>query len=365
MTGSVNKWLGPSLALGAVALVIAAAVSGLPSGQGQVPPFKVDPADVVHLSKGAPITLTDPDPDKVYEIEDGAHVSVQRASGDPLQVKQLRLFVDKGGSLDGAVGTNVYVIALEGAVAHVGQPFTSKTKVQSTACDDGLFVEAFGAEVWAQGTAKVKALGKSIIHNTSTCEEHAYDGSVTYARMRGRVFANAGAIVYTKSPQDCDACSQVAFSPGSTVYIYDGAEAFGKGHAPPEDSNPSGQPTKIYEGEDGNSVSATGSAKDKDKPNGDGPSTKHTVIYVFDGGEVGCYKYCTLYLWPKAEYHEGEQSVIHKMKEGENIIPFPDGDADPTANLKDDETVKAEQASGWKEQAKDVAQKKTGDPDDD
>jgi hypothetical protein len=372
MTNSGSKWLGALLALVAVAFVAIVTIAGLPK-TGQVLPFKVDPADVVHLSQGAPISLKDPDPDKVYEVEAGAHVSLIRSQGDPLQLKQLRLFVDKGGTLEGAEGTNVYIIALDGSVAHVGQPMQTRTKVVPTACDDGLYVEAFAAEVYAQGTTKVKALSGSVIHNTSTCEEHAYDGSVTYARMRGRVFANAGSVVYTKSPENCDACSQVEFAGGSTIYIYDGAEAFGRGSSPPEDANPSGQPTRIYEGSgvfsaDGSDTTggaSSAAAKEKEKSRDDASSgSKRTTIFVYDGGEVGCYKYCTVYLWPKAEFHEGAQSVIHKMKTGEQIRPFPDGDADPTAHLTDDATVKAMGAAGWKPPPPD-AEEKAGDMDDD
>jgi hypothetical protein len=280
MTESSNKWLGPfGLLLAAAA--IAAAVLGFYSKGQQVNPFKVAAADIVHLKEstvGKPITLNDPDPNKVYEIESGAHVKVSRPKGDPLQLKQLRVLVESGGTLEEAVGTNIYVVTLEGSIAHVG---------------DGVFTEAFGGEVFATGDARVKALDKSVIHNISTGNEDAYAGSTTYARMRGQLFANDGSTVYVKSPKHCDACSQVHYSPGVTLYIYAGAEGFGKGRA---------------------------------------ASVEKTIITVYKGGEVGCYKYCTVYLYPDTEHHEGQGAVVHNMKEGVNVIPFPDGDDDPAAD---------------------------------
>ena len=287
MTESSNKWLAPFMVL-LMAAAIGAAVIGFHSNRQPVNPFKVAESDIVHLQVGALVTLDDPDPGKVYAIGAGAHVKVTRPMGDPLQGKQLRLLVEKGGTLEAAVGTNIYVVALEGSVAHVG---------------DGVFIEAFGGEVYATGDSRVKALDKSIIHNIGTGDEHAYAGSITYARMRGRVFANDGATVYVKSPKDCDACSQVAFVAGATIYIYDGAEAFGRGSS---------------------------------------TSVEKTVITVYKGGEVGCYKYCTIYLAADAEHKDGQGSVVHQMEAGENFILFPDGDDDPVANkaAKDAKTVR-------------------------
>jgi len=271
------------------AAAIVAAVIGFHSNRQHVNPFKVAAADIVHLKEGAVVTLNDPDPDKVYTIESGAHVKVSRPSGDPLQGKQLRLLVEDGGTLEEAVGTNIWVVTLEGSVAHVG---------------DGVFIEAFGGQVYATGDARVKALDKSVIHNISTGDEHAYSGSTTYARMRGRVFANDGSTVYVKSPKNCDACSQVQYVTGARVYIYKGAEAFGKGRS---------------------------------------TSVEKTIITVYKGGEVGCYKYCTIYLYPDTEHHEGEGSVVHQMMAGENVIAFPDGDDDPVADKAavDAKTVRA------------------------
>jgi hypothetical protein len=283
MTDSSKKLLGPLLVV-AVALAIGAAAIGFRSGRHQVMPFKVDPADVVHLKDGAPTTLNDPDPKKVYVVDAGSHVTVIRPYGDPLQVKELRLVVNEGGTLEGAVGTNINVVALPGSVAHVGGEAQSNS---TDTCVGGVFIEAYGAVVYATGTAKVKAMDKSIIHNSGMCDERAYAGSTTYSRMRGRVFAEDGSTVYVKSPENCDACSQVQFSPGSTIYVYEGAEAFGKGSA---------------------------------------TSGKETIITVYDGGEVGCYKYCTLILYPKAEFKEGQGSDVHIVDAGFGAPPFPDDD---------------------------------------
>jgi hypothetical protein len=288
MTESKNKWMAPFMVL-LIAAAIGAAVFGFHSDRHPVNPFKVPEADMVRLQDGALVTLDNPDPDKVYVIESGAHVEVTRPMGDPLQGKQLRLVVDKGGTLEGAVGTNIYVIAVEGSVSHVG---------------DGVFIVAFGGEVFATGDSRVKAMDKSIIHNTGTADEHAYAGSITYARMRGRVFANDGATVYVKSPKDCDACSQVNFVSGVKIFIYNGAEAFGRGN-----------------------------------PN----SIEKTVITVYKGGEVGCYKYCTINIAADAEHKDGEGSTVHQLDDDEKMIPFPDGDDDPVADqaAKDAKTVRA------------------------
>lgn len=272
--GYSKKWLAPGLLMAAA---LAAALIGFHSNRRQVNPFNVPDSDIVHFNDVAPVTLNNPDPDKLYVVESGAHLTVTRPLGDALQGKQLRLLVDAGGTLDAAVGTNIFVVTVSGAVAHVG---------------DGVFIEAFGGEIFATGDARVKALDKSIIHNIGTGDEHAYAGSITYARMRGRVFANDGAVVYVKSPKDCDACSQVSFVAGAKVYIYNGAEAFGRG-----------TPKNI----------------------------EKTVITVFKGGEVGCYKYCSIFLAADAEHKDGEGSVVHELKADE-FIPFPDGDDDPVAD---------------------------------
>ena len=120
-------------------------------------------------------------------------------------------------------------------------------------------MEATGAKVTVKGDVKLKAFTGTVVHNNGMGEEFAYAGSITYTQLKGRTFAFEGATVYAKSPENCDACTQVFASPGSIVHVYDGAEAFGKG----------------------------------------------ATVYVYNGGEVGCYHDCTLYLDKKAEFNYG------------------------------------------------------------
>jgi len=222
--------------------------------------FKVDVPQEVHIRSGAAVVLNDPDPVSLYVVDEGAKLSVTRPQGNPNRVRRLALRVSRGGTLE-AAGTNIEVTAEPGSQATVS---------------DGVLINAVGAVVYARGTARVKALSGSVIHNSGTGDEYAYDGSITYAKMRGRVFAEKGALVYAKSPDDCDACTQVQADPGSTVFVYQGAEAF---------------------------------------------ATQATVT-VYKGGEVGCYHGCTLYLFPEAEFNFGPHCIVHQMTAESPMVPF-------------------------------------------
>jgi hypothetical protein len=252
--------IGLAVMVAGVVLIGTIAVALFSACPQATTPYQVVAPEEVHIRAGAPVVLNDPDPAKLYVVDAGGKLSVTRPQGNPNRMKRLSLLVTRGGELTMAEGTNIYVMAEPGSRATVS---------------DGVSINAQGV-VHAKGTAQVKALAGSVIYNSGFGDELAYDGSTTYAMMRGRVFAFKGALVYAKSPEGCDACTQVEAHPGSTVYVYEGAEAF---------------------------------------------ATQATVT-VYKGGEVGCYHDCVLYIFPESEYFKCPGCAMNMMAADAPVVPF-------------------------------------------
>lgn len=214
----------------------------------------------VLVGNGQHLDLNDPDPAKLYIAESGSSINVTRSMSDPERTRTVNV-IARGGSHVEARGTNISVTAEPGSQVTVG---------------DGVSLDARGAVVFVHGTARLKAFAGTVAHNDGTADAHVYAGSITYTQGRGRTIAESGATVYAKSPDDCDACTQVVAGPGSTAYVYDGAEVFGKG----------------------------------------------ATVYVFKGGEVKCSRRCTLYLYPGAEFNYSPDCVVHMMTDDAPKIPF-------------------------------------------
>lgn len=253
--------IGLAVMVAGVVLIGIISVALLSACPRATAPYQVVAPEEVHIPAGMPVVLDDPDPAKLYVVDAGGKLTVTRPQGNPNRVKRLALLVTRGGELTMAEGTNIDVTAEPGSRATVS---------------DGVLINALGAVVHAKGTARVKALNGSVIYNSGTGDELAYDGSTTWAMMRGRVFAYKGSLVYAKSPEGCDACTQVEAHPGSTVYVYDGAEAF---------------------------------------------ATQATVT-VYKGGEVGCYHDCVLYLFPESEYSNCPGCAMNMMAADWPVVPF-------------------------------------------
>jgi hypothetical protein len=218
----------------------------------------------VHVDGGQRLEVKDPDPGKLYIAESGSTLIVRRQQGNPSALPVVRV-IARGGSHVEAHGTKVDVSAQPGAVVDTY---------------DGADADAEGATVHAYGSGTTKALKGAVIYNNGTGEEYAFDGSVSYVRNRGRTFAFEGAVVYAKSPDNCDACTQVVAEPGSIIHVYDGAEGF-----------------------------AT-------KKGG-------VTFYVYNGGEGHCNRNCTAYVYPGAEKKFGKSCTIHEMPEPGKDTPDP------------------------------------------
>lgn len=253
--------IGLAVMVAGVVLIGTIAVAMFSACPQATTPYQVVALYEVHVRAGAPVVLNDPDPAKLYVVDAGGKLTVTRPQGNFNRVRRLSLRVTRDGELTMAEGTNIYVTAEPGSRATVS---------------DGVSINASGAVVHVKGTAQVKALDGSVIYNSGFGDELAYEGSTTYAMMRGRVFAYQGATVYAKSPEGCDACTQVEAHPGSTVYVYDGAEAF---------------------------------------------ATQATVT-VYKGGEVGCYHDCKLYIFPDAEWFKCPGCDIQMMSADSPVAPF-------------------------------------------
>lgn len=261
------------IVIAALVLALAGTGAGLvlrataaPAAQGQTTPsFAVDPGLVpVHVESGKTVEIDDPDAGKIYIADSGSHLIVRRQQGNPSALPVVRI-IARGGSHVEAHGTNVDVSARPGAVAETY---------------DGASIDAEGATVHAYGSGTTKALKGAVIYNFGTGEEYAYDGSVSYVRNRGRTFAFQGAVVYAKSPDNCDACTQVVSEPGSITYVYEGAEAF---------------------------ATRQGGA----------------TMYVFRGGEGHCNRKCTAYIYPGAESKFSKTCTLHYMPEPDKDTPNP------------------------------------------
>ena len=263
MTNASQRWLALVMVAG---MVLAGSILAYAwSGKSSMISYLVDVPLQVHLEADHEIELQNPDPRKLYIVESGASVSLHGSAALAMQDKVVHVRVRSQGKLR-ATGAKIAVTAEPGSIAIVG---------------DGVAIDGEGATIYVQGEASVKAFKGTTVYNYGTGEEHAYEGSVTYARSRGRVFAENGSIVYAKSPDNCDACTQVALAKGATVYVYEGAEAFGK--------------------------SAT--------------------VYVYRGGEVGCTNRCTLYLHPGAEFNYSKDAVVHQVSDEEDPpAPFLEPD---------------------------------------
>jgi hypothetical protein len=263
MTNASQRWLALVVVAG---MVLAGSILVYAwSGKSSNISYLVDVPLQVHLQADHEIELQDLDPRKLYIVESGVSVYVHRSVNLTMQDRAVHIRVRSQGRLR-ATGANIAVTAEAGSTAIVG---------------DGIAIAGEGATIYAFGTASVKALKGTTVYNYGSGEEHAFEGSVTYARSRGRVFAENGSIVYAKSPDNCDACTQVALAKGATVYVYEGAEAFGK--------------------------SAT--------------------VYVYHGGEVSCTNHCTLYLHPGAEFNHSKDTVVHQVSDEEDPpAPFLEPD---------------------------------------
>jgi hypothetical protein len=219
----------------------------------------------VHVDGGQTLEVKDPDPGKLYIAESGSTLIVKRQQGNPSALPVVRV-IARGGSHVEAHGTKVDVSAQPGAVVDTY---------------DGADADAEGATVHAYGSGTIKALKGAIIYNYGTGEEYAFDGSVSYVRNRGRTFAFEGSTVYAKSPENCDACTQVVTEPGSITHVYDGAEAF---------------------------ATKKGGA----------------TMYLYKGGEGHCNRKCTAYVYPGAENKLNPKTcTIHEMPEPGKDTPDP------------------------------------------
>ncbi|MDR3612665.1 MAG: hypothetical protein P4L53_03810 [Candidatus Obscuribacterales bacterium] len=251
MSNASRRWLAPVMVAGMV-LGCSILVHAWPE-KSSIISYVVDEPLEVHLQSDQEIELQNPDPHKVYIVESGVTVSLHGELNLSMQDKVVQIRVRSKGILR-VTGANIAVTAEPGATVIVG---------------DGVAIDGEGATIYVQGASNVKAFNGTTVYNYGNGEEHAYEGSVTYARTKGRVFAERGSLVYAKSPDNCDACTQVALAKGATVHVYEGAEAFGK--------------------------SAT--------------------VYVYRGGEVGCSNRCTLYLHPGAESNYSTDAVVHQVSD--------------------------------------------------
>jgi len=249
-----------AIATAAALVVTFVVVSTITTSQPQIR-FQEPKSDEIHLvASGKRLEVNNPDPAKLYVVESGADVIITAPLGDPARTLAARVIVHSGGRLE-AHGTNVDITAQPGSEVTVY---------------DGVVIEATGAKVFVRGNVKLKAFAGTVVRSTGSGEEFAYAGSITYTQAKGRTFAEEGSTVYAKSLDDCDACTQVVASPGSTVYVFDGAEAFGKG----------------------------------------------ATVYVYKGGEVGCAHDCTLFLYAGAEFNYGPACVVHNMPDDDTPDPF-------------------------------------------
>jgi len=217
--------------------------------------FQQPTPEEVHIVAGNTVELTnEADPRKLYIADTGSHVVIHRAIGDRTRIPVVRLIAQAGSRVE-AHGTNVDVSAQPGSVV---------------SCYEGVILDAQGATVYAYENCKVKVLKDAVLYNRSIADQHAFEGSLTYTWGQGRLFAEAGSTYYAKSPENCDACTQVLAQPGSTGYVYEGAEVF---------------------------------------------TTRRggVTVWVLKGGEVACARDCTLYVWEGAEVSHGPNCTVHEM----------------------------------------------------
>jgi hypothetical protein len=235
--------------------VVLAADSSTPPSLYQVP--QLEP---VYFTSAQLVEVDNLDPRKVYIAQAGSHVRFKRAISDPDSTPIVRVIAQSGSKVE-AIGTQVSVTAADGSYVEVS---------------DGVRLDATGAVVYVRGDAFVKAFAKAEVHNQGSGETHAFEGSVIYTQGKGRTFAEKGSLVYARSPENCDACTQVQAAPGSTVHVYKGAEVFGKG----------------------------------------------ATVYAYSGGEVICSRHCTVYLYPDSERNLSPNCIVHEMPDESDAIPF-------------------------------------------
>jgi len=180
--------------------------------------YSVSKPNEVHILAGETRTLDgSADGNVSYIADSGSKVIVHRQVVDgpaAFNVPPFRITA-KGGSTVEARGTAVWVVAEPGAVV---------------TAFDGIKVDAYGARVVVYGNSTVHGLeGSVIIDKGVGSEVYVYKNATAYAEARGRVWAYDGSTVYAKSPEDCDACTQVVAYKGSTAHLFEGSECFAYG----------------------------------------------------------------------------------------------------------------------------------------
>jgi hypothetical protein len=212
--------------------------------------------DEIRIGPGPLISIDALKRNTRYIAEPGSHVVIQGAIGNPQLLPIVEVIARHSSQVD-VTGTNVHLVAQSGA---------------NVTARDGVTVDAEGAILTLYGDVRSTSTVGTVVHNHGTGDAYVSAGAVAYTDGKGRTIAGAGSTVHAKSPQDCDACTQVIAMPDSTVYVGEGAEAF---------------------------------------------ATRHggVTFYIMSGGEAACTRHCIAYVYPGAETKFGSDVEVHLMSQ--------------------------------------------------